>query len=56
MLILTRKKGEVITIGDDIRIHVLHVKGSQVRIGIHAPTSLPVYRAELNQNENQQNQ
>lgn len=46
MLILTRKKGEVITIGGDIRIQVLAVKGAQVRIGIEAPTDVPIHRED----------
>jgi len=46
MLILTRKKGESIAIGDDIRIQVLNVKGGQVRIGIKAPRDIPVDREE----------
>ncbi|MGB0362817.1 MAG: carbon storage regulator, partial [bacterium] len=37
MLILTRKSGESITIGDDVKITVIEVKGKQVRIGIDAP-------------------
>jgi len=46
MLILTRKPGEVITIGEDIQIHVLSIKGGQVRIGIDAPRDVPVNREE----------
>ena len=46
MLILTRKKGEVITIGGDIRIQVLAVKGAQVRIGIEAPSDVPIHRED----------
>jgi len=46
MLILTRKPGEVITIGDDIQIHVLSIKRGQVRIGIDAPRDIPVNREE----------
>jgi len=46
MLILTRKTGEVITIGEDIQIHVLSIKGGQVRIGIDAPRDIPVNREE----------
>ncbi len=47
MLILTRKAGESITIGDNIRVIILELKGNQVRIGIDAPRSIPVYREEL---------
>ena len=47
MLILTRKPGESITIGDDIKITVLDIKGSQLRIGIQAPKHLMVHREEI---------
>ena len=47
MLILTRKLGESITIGDDIKITVLDIKGSQLRIGIQAPKHLMVHREEI---------
>ncbi|MDQ6994942.1 MAG: carbon storage regulator CsrA [Mariprofundaceae bacterium] len=46
MLILTRKPGEVITIGEDIQIHVLSIKGGQARIGIDAPRHIAVNREE----------
>jgi len=46
MLILTRKKGEAIAIGDNIQIQVLNVKGGQVRIGIEAPREVRVNREE----------
>ncbi|MDX8395824.1 MAG: carbon storage regulator CsrA [Mariprofundaceae bacterium] len=46
MLILTRKKGESIAIGDNIQIQVLNVKGGQVRIGIDAPRDVSVNREE----------
>jgi len=46
MLILTRKKGESIAIGDNIQIQVLNVKGGQVRIGIEAPRDVRVNREE----------
>jgi len=46
MLILTRKKGESIAIGDNIQIQVLNVKGGQVRIGIEAPREVRVNREE----------
>jgi carbon storage regulator len=48
MLVLTRKMGESITIGDDIRITVIAVKGHQVKIGIDAPFDTKVYREEIN--------
>ena len=47
MLILTRKLGEWITIGDDIRITLLEVKGSQVKLGIEAPKSISIHRQEI---------
>ncbi len=47
MLILTRKLGESITIGDDIKVTVLGVFGRQVRIGIDAPSKVVVHREEI---------
>jgi carbon storage regulator len=47
MLILTRRAGETLRIGSDITVTVLGVKGSQIRIGIDAPKSVPVHRGEL---------
>lgn len=47
MLILTRKLGESITIGDDIKVTVLGVFGRQVRIGIDAPPRVVVHREEI---------
>lgn len=47
MLILTRRIGEEIMIGDEAKIAVLGVKGSQVRLGIEAPRELPVHRREI---------
>jgi carbon storage regulator len=47
MLILTRKLGEQIAIGDDIRITVMEIKGSQAKLGIEAPRSIGVYRSEV---------
>ena len=47
MLILTRKSGESITIGDDVKITVVEVKGKQVRIGIEAPRSYMIHREEV---------
>ncbi|NOZ24533.1 MAG: carbon storage regulator CsrA [Nitrospirae bacterium] len=47
MLVLTRKSGESIRIGDDIIIRIVEVKGNQVRLGIEAPRQFRVYREEL---------
>lgn len=49
MLILTRRIGETLIIGDDVKITVLDVKGNQIRIGIDAPKSLSVHREEIYQ-------
>lgn len=47
MLILTRRVGEVLMIGDDVQIAVLGVKGNQVRIGVEAPRDVAVHREEI---------
>ena len=47
MLIITRKPGEKIMLGDDVVVHVMEIVGNSVRIGIQAPRSLPVYREEI---------
>ncbi|MGN0436012.1 MAG: carbon storage regulator CsrA [Wujia sp.] len=47
MLALSRKQGESIVIGNDIEITILEVKGDQVKVGIAAPKSVPVYRKEI---------
>ena len=47
MLILTRKLGESITIGDSIRVSVLGIRGRQVRLGIDAPSDVVVHREEI---------
>ncbi len=47
MLALSRKQGESIMIGNDIELTILEVKGEQVKVGISAPKSIPVYRKEI---------
>jgi carbon storage regulator len=47
MLILTRRVGETIMIGESVKVTVLEVKGSQVRVGIEAPKEVPVHRQEI---------
>ena len=47
MLILTRKKGEVVRIGDDVSVTVLGIKGGQVQLGIDAPRDIAVHREEI---------
>ena len=47
MLIITRKPGEKIMLGDDVVVHVMEIVGNSVRVGIQAPRSLPVYREEI---------
>ena len=59
MLILTRRVGEAIMIGDDTKVVVLSVQGSQVRVGIDAPSDVTVHREEIYeriQRERQQSQ
>lgn len=52
MLILTRRVGETLHIGDDVTVTVLGVKGNQVRVGIDAPETIPVHRQEIHRQIN----
>jgi carbon storage regulator len=56
MLVLTRKAGESIVIGDDVVITVLEVRGGQIRLGVDAPRNLAVHRAEIYQQVMAENQ
>ena len=47
MLVLTRKLGETIVIGDDIVIKVVDIHGKQIRLGIDAPTEISIFRGEI---------
>lgn len=47
MLILTRRLGEVLVIGDDVTVTVLGIKGGQVRLGVDAPKTTSVHREEI---------
>lgn len=55
MLVLTRRPGESIVVGEDIVITVIEIKGGQVRIGIDAPRSIDVYREEIYEQVKQEN-
>jgi carbon storage regulator len=57
MLILSRKTGEKLMIGDDVELTILGIKGNQVRVGVSAPKEIPVHREEVYlriQNEKQE--
>jgi carbon storage regulator len=47
VLIITRRQGEKIMLGDEIVVHVMEIVGNSVRVGIEAPRSVPVYREEI---------
>ena len=47
MLILTRKPGESVYIGDDVKVTLMEIKGNQVRVGVDAPPSVRIYREEI---------
>ena len=55
MLILTRRVGESLRIGDDVSVTVLGIKGYQVRIGVNAPKSVSVHREEVYDRINDEN-
>lgn len=55
MLILTRKVGETVAIGDDIQISIVEIKGNQVKLGIQAPKNVQVHRAEVYQKIHDEN-
>lgn len=56
MLVLTRKAGESIVIGSQVRITVLEIQGRQIRLGIEAPGEIPVHRGEVYERIKEENQ
>ena len=56
MLVLTRKAGESIVIGSQIRITVLEMQGRQIRLGIEAPSEIPVHRGEVSERIKEENE
>jgi carbon storage regulator len=56
VLIITRRPGQKIMLGDDVTLHVMEVSGNNVRLGIEAPKSIPVYREEIWAAVKQENQ
>ena len=56
MLVLTRKAGETIVIGSQIRITVLEMQGRQIRLGIEAPSEIPVHRGEVYERIKEENE
>ena len=55
MLVLTRRIGESIIIGQNIKVMVTDIQGNQVRLGIEAPTEIPVHRGEIYERIREQN-
>ena len=47
MLILSRRPGESVHVGDDIKITILSIKGQQIKLGLEVPEHMPVYREEI---------
>ncbi len=56
MLVLTRKLGETIVIGDNIIVKVVDIHGKQIRLGIEAPTEITIYRGEIYERIQAENQ
>lgn len=56
MLALTRKKGESLVLNNDIEVTVLEIRGDQVKLGIKAPKQVPVYRKEVYQQIQKENE
>ena len=56
MLVLTRKIGETIRVGDDVRVQVLAIRGGQVRLGLTAPGDVRIFREEIFRAIEEQNQ
>lgn len=56
MLVLTRKFGESIIIGDDIKITILDSKGKNIRIGIEAPRNIAIHRKDISTGDQEKNQ
>jgi carbon storage regulator len=55
MLVLSRKPGETIRIGDGITVHVVEIRGKQVRLGIEAPAEIAVHRMEIRERTSARN-
>ncbi len=55
MLVLTRRPGESIVIGDNIVITIIEIKGGQIRVGVDAPRTIDVYREEIYEQSRQEN-